>query len=192
MKIIALGHRKRVGKDVAADYFVQLIQKANPKLIVKHKSFAEPLKMLSYHLYGWAGLKTGEYYNELNATEREQVLPEIGKSPRQIWIEVGLKMREIYEATWIDLLLQNADCDVCVISDLRFPNEFDKTRQLKGLVIKIERPGSIQSNDGADNALASEHDWDYIIKNQGDLADYYQVLKRFYDETLTEYIKEKK
>lgn len=191
MKIIALGHRRRVGKDIAAEYLVDLIKKeVSPKTIVKHQSFAEPLKTLAFHLWGWTGLKQGEYYNEINADEREKKLPGIKKSPRKLWIELGLNIREIYTDTWVDMLLENTEQDICVISDLRFLNELEKIRRMKGLIIKVIRPSIIPSSDPADCALAHWKDWDHTIINDGTLEEYYGNLRTFFKETVLPYIKE--
>ena len=118
-------------------------------------------------MYGWAGLREPEFYESREGEQyREVVLPKIGKSPRQIWIDMGTKAvrRHVYEPTWLDYLLKGQhNLDVMVIPDVRFPNEAEAIRKSGGVLIKVVRPGYGPGPDVADRALLGYDGWDYVI-----------------------------
>ena len=124
---IGLGHYKRTGKDTFANFLVEACRERDPNSAIGKRSFAYKLKQVCHDLYGWAGLREPEFYETREGEQyREVVLPEIGKSPRQIWIDMGTKAvrQHVYEPTWLDYLLKGQhNLDVLVIPDVRFPNE---------------------------------------------------------------------
>ncbi len=172
---IGLGHRKRTGKDTFASMLAGELG-INLGLRVGIKSFARPLKVQAAAIYGWAGLQSPEVY-EQKATEylREVTLPAIGKTPREVWIEFGMKMREIYPDTWLDILLKNEDnidYDVIIIPDTRFPNECQGILDHNGLLYRVVNDRIAFSDDRADNALVGFEDyWTGDINNNGTLGD---------------------
>ena len=175
MIIIGFGHRRRVGKDQISKFIDTILKIERPKLKVVKVSFAAKLKETTYELYKWAGLERGIFYeSEQGAKLKEVVLPAIGKSPRQIWIEVGNKLREVYADTWIDCALKNfPNADVILITDVRFPNEVAKIQIMGGKVYKIIRPGEPMSDDASDSALDGFLGWDGQIENNSDLDAFY-------------------
>lgn len=170
--IIAFGYKKGVGKDTAGKFMSTFLKLEAPHLRVKHISFAAKLKDISYQLYGWADLKRGIYY-ESHRDKKEVVLPQLGLSPREIWIAVGNKMREIYNDTWINYALRGIKADIIIITDLRYRNEAVAILENDGIVIKINRPDIPQGTDPAEVNLDSweNHKWDHIIENDGTLQD---------------------
>ena len=176
-KIVAFAHRKRVGKDSAAKYLDTHLRCHGIKSV--KLSFAAKLKAVCHDMFGWAGLQPGIFYeDEKNAHLREVVLPEIGKTPRQIWIEVGNKMREVYADVWIDNALRGTpSAQVLIITDLRFTNEADKVHALGGKIYKIVRPGVPVSDDASDCALDNYTGWDGILQNDSNLAAFHNVIK---------------
>lgn len=176
-KIVAFGHRKRVGKDTAAK-FLDTHLRCHGMRSVK-LSFASKLKEVSYLMYHWAGLQPGIFYeDDKNAHLREVVLEKIGKTPRQIWIEVGNKMREVYADTWIDnALLGSGSAELVIITDLRFENEAKKIHSLGGKIFKIIRPGVPVSDDASDSALDGFTRWDAILHNDGDMKAFHELVK---------------
>jgi hypothetical protein len=178
MKIVSFGHRKRVGKDTCSKFLDSFLRVERPGLIIKKVSFASKLKDVSYQLFGWAGLRPGIFYeSEAGAKIKEEILPKIGKSPRQIWIEVGNKMREIYSEVWIEHALEHPTADCIIISDLRFINEAQKILSLDGFLYRIDRPGQEQGNDPAEVSLESWKEWTGIIKNDGTLSDLHKKIE---------------
>ena len=179
--IIAFGHRRRTGKDQAAKFLTTILKQNCPKMNVRKTSFAWKLKDVCHQLWGWAGLREPVYY-ENHPETREYMLPEIGKTPRQIWIEFGTPaVREIvYDGTWVQYCLRaNTDADILIITDLRFPNEFQEIKKLGGNCIKVYRESAPISDDVADTALAHmpDSEWDQIVHNDGSLKDLYSLME---------------
>jgi len=162
--IIGLGHRRRVGKDTLGNLIVQ--DCLSYGISATRVAFGDKVKSIAFELYSWAGLQAGEYYDS-HPEDREVALPAIGMSPREIWIEVGCKLREVYPETWLEAAFAKAkDFEVLIVTDVRFPNEVDAIRDRGGEVIKVERPGIKPSHDQADSALASFDEWDAIVFNE--------------------------
>lgn len=177
MKIVAIGHQKGVGKDTAAGFLNTILRIAAPHLIVKHISFAAKLKDIAFQLYSWAGLKRGIYY-ETHYLEKEVPLPQLnGLTPRDIWIAVGNKMREIYPSTWIDYALNGVKADIIIISDLRFKNEAIAVKKVDGTLFKVARDNVPKGNDPAEIDLLGWTDWDKIIVNNGTLDELNTIVE---------------
>jgi hypothetical protein len=180
MKVIAFGHRRRVGKDTAVGFLKTILQHSNSGMNIRKGSFASALKDTAHMLYGWAGLESGEFYDkEANYYLKEKVLPAINKSPRDVWIELGNYVRQIYEFTWVDILFQQTQFDIILISDLRYPNEAERILALGGTIIKIDRPEIEQFDDVADSALKDWTDWTETWVNDGDLNGLYKHCQEF-------------
>lgn len=177
MKILAFGHRKRVGKDTAAKTVSTWARLNLMKNNVQKRGLADKLKDVCHQLYAWAGLQPGEYYEEHQA-EKEQILILLGKSPRTIWIEFGtLVGRHVYPFTWTDYLIKSSTCDILILSDVRFPNEADRVLALGGRVYKIEASNRIPStSDLADDALSGYTKWSGVLENNGTLHDFHKVV----------------
>lgn len=85
-----------------------------------------------------------------------------------------------------------------IITDLRFPNEFEAVKERGGICIKVNRPKKLKvaidmdsmtrAGKEAYNAFIKEHesetaldghqDWDYIIQNDGTIEDLIQKVKK--------------
>jgi len=181
MQILAFGHQKNVGKDTLAQQVLTLAKSQRPDLQIVKVGFADLLKSMCHRLYGWAGLQPGYAYEDgPGRVRKEMQLATLGKSPRQIWIEVGNKLREVYEDTWIDAVLNGIQADVLLISDLRYPNEAAKIKARGGRIIKVTRPGLPPSHDIADDALLDYNAWDAVVINNGTLEDLYYAAEKLW------------
>lgn len=182
-KFLAFGHEKDVGKDESAKFAIQQARFSGKFKTVAKGAFADRLKQVCYDLFKWAGLQPGYYYDE-NKKAREIVLPLVGMTPREIWIEVGNRMRDVYPNIWIDNLLVNNNVEFLVISDLRFPNEAEEIKRRGGKVIKIERPSIPRTGDEADDALLGYTGWSDTIVNDGTLGDLNSKVTRIVDSMI--------
>lgn len=185
MKIIAFGYKKGTGKDTAAR-FLNTILRMDNGLMIKQISFAAKLKDVSHQLYGWAGLHPGVYY-ESHRAEKEIILPQIGLSPREIWIGVGNKLREVYQDTWIHFALHGVNADILIITDLRFRNEFEAIVKNGGITIKMLRSDISLGTDAAEVELDNVPDsqWKYVVNNNGTLKDLYSKMEKFAEILIT-------
>ncbi len=179
MNIIAFGHRQRVGKDTAVKFLVQHLRTSGNKGRIEKGSLAYEMKLQCYKLFGYAGMKHPDHYEtESGADDKELLLPIIGKTVRQIWIEYAIGLQNISTTALIDYLLNvSKDTDTLVISDLRRPAEANRIKQKGGHVIRIDRPDTPKATDIIDMAMSSYDEWDDVIVNDGD-------LKKLYSETI--------
>lgn len=169
MLIIGFGHRKQVGKNTAAAELTRLLSDKQ----VTSVAFADKLYATAYFLYAWAGFKPKDYY-EAHPEEKSILLPDIGKSPRQILLDLGTKgIRNcVYNDTWVKCtLLDPPPVDILLVTDMRFPNEFNEIKRLGGMCIKIIRPSEPETDDEADIGLAEEDRWDAIVVNDGSIEN---------------------
>lgn len=175
MKIIAIGHYRRVGKDTFANLLQAKLFELNPQLRVGKRSWAWKLKQICHELYAWAGLREPEFYEtEPGASLREVVLPAIGKSPRQIWIDMGTPAvrEQVYDRTWLDYLLKNEQhLDVMLIPDTRFFNEADAVLDEGGELLKIVRPGYGPGPNKPDRQLLGYSRFTNVFGETGLLSD---------------------
>jgi len=197
MRIIGFGHSKRAGKDTIAEMVAGHLR-TGTNWSVQMTGFADKLKEVCHNLYGWDGLMGKDFYNTPEgAPLREVPLPTIGKSPRQIWIDMGTPaVRErVYDMTWVEFTLRPANPpDVLIIPDVRFPNEAQRIHELGGILVQVERPGFPAGNDVADQALVGYEGWTAKVTNDRDLQylDYWaeiiacHVGGAFKDQTLQE------
>lgn len=176
MKVIALGHYSRTGKDSLANLAIKAIKEYNPKLRVGKIPFAWKLKQICFELYSWDGMREPEFYEtEEGAPYRDIVLPTIGKTPVQIWVDMGTPaVRDnVFEKTWIDYVFKtDHNLDVLFVPDTRFHNEIDAAEEFgdDALVAKVVRPGFGPRKTVADRALVSCDRWHYVFGG-GTVAD---------------------
>jgi len=184
MIIVGIGYRKGRGKDSLANFIKDHLSINCKGCTVRVVGFADKLKDISYQLFSWAGLQRGIYY-ESHYQMKEEILPAIGMSPRDIWIAVGNALRKVYSKSWIHFLTKNPqNVDVLLCKDLGFVNEAEEIRATKGgVLVKMEREGPM-ATDGRETELDGWLDWDIIVKNHGTLHD----LQRTAVQICTEYI----
>ena len=184
MIIVAFGHRSRVGKDTSAKLLETALRLKGVR--TKKVSFAAKLKQAAHITFGWAGLRDAAFYEtEEGAKARLVKLPYLDKTPVEVWVEFGNKVREIYQDNWLNatLLGEYKDVDVLIITDLRFPNEGDKVNDLGGWPVWVRRADVPLLDTVSDNALEGWPGWKDIIDNGGSLKDLSERVSK-----LAEYI----
>lgn len=173
---IGLGHYKRTGKDSFANFLIQEIARFSPQTLVVKRSFAWKLKQICHELYGWAGLREPEFYETKEGEAlREIVLPALGKSPRQIWVDFGTDaVRDrVYPDTWRDFVFKadqstgGRQPDVMIVPDVRFPNETAEFEVRNGILIKVVRPGYGPGRNRPDRELLGFDRWTTVIGEEG-------------------------
>lgn len=179
--IVALGHKKQVGKSLAASLLMEHYFQEGKKVEVI--SFAGLLYDTCYRLFGIYGFQTKEHY-DIHNKDKEIVLPRLGKTPRQLLLEVGCYFRKIKNDIWIDNAIKNNDAELIIITDCRFPNEAEAIKAYGGLLIKINRRSQIVSDDEADCALDNVPWFDYIVNNDSTPEELLLDLVRIIDAHL--------
>lgn len=178
MKIIAFGYEARAGKNTCGELLANTLTGSTQVIAI-----ASSLKSVCHDIYGWAGLMDEKYYENF-PLEKEEILPKIGLSPREIWIKFGtLVAREVYPATWIKRLIHtySAKVDYLIVTDLRFKDEFEILKQHGAINVRVMRPTitSTELQRIAENPHMAAMPWDYYITNNGTLFDLAQEIKNF-------------
>lgn len=174
MKIIAFGHRSRMGKDTCAQFLSTHIKLQN-KYHVVTTSFAHRLKVACHYIWGWAGVQMPEYY-EQNPEQRTTILQELDMTVVDLWIRFGTPMcrKMVHDATWVNNLLgAPPKCDVLLITDLRFPNEGQAILKSDGLCVRVTNDRIGYRDSIADEALEGWTGWTNVIENNGTLKELY-------------------
>lgn len=188
MKIVAFGHRKRVGKDTAAKFLITYLKMTRKGINIQKRGFADKVKDIAYQLYSSYGLMSGDIYEDPACVAlREIPLPLIRKSPRQIWIGVGNGLRSaVDDDTWLNYLFSSeSGCDLLVIKDLRFPVEANGILDRGGFVFRIDRDSEPKVTDGADDPLENYDRWTGIIKNNSSLDNLHSEMVNIAERLLS-------
>jgi hypothetical protein len=171
--IVGLGFQSGSGKSTIARHLAMY-----PGCI--RLSFAHRLKQISHKMFSMSGLQEASYYDE-HYDKKSIPLP-CGKTPVQIWIEVGTRLaREIDSQVWVNLLMQDiyrSQAAMVVIDDVRFENEFEAIQDAGGLLLHVSRPNSPKPIQGADNFLTEESGWHGKVINSGTVEE---LIKRSED-----------
>jgi hypothetical protein len=172
MKVIAFGHKRRVGKNKACELLNSYLRTKGSSLQIQTASFAYSLKKTCDDLFNTG---TPEYY-ETYPKHKEDVLKHLDKSPREVWIEFGNYARSIDSLVWIRKVFKDyKNTDILLISDLRYPNEAKYIKSIGGYNILLDRDVP-KTDDVADTALDGWNGWDLKLDNNSDLKALYKLL----------------
>lgn len=137
--LIGIAGPKRSGKDTLANGLSDLLH-------IPRDSFAGPMRRFVADLLGWT-LEELELRKEepipwlddkLGAITARHLLQTVGT-------EWGRMM--IHPELWLRSLMQRADVNGAIISDVRFENEARLILDMGGVVIQLSRPGAGTSGD---------------------------------------------
>ncbi|MCS7317629.1 MAG: hypothetical protein NZZ41_04875 [Candidatus Dojkabacteria bacterium] len=181
-KIIFLfGHRKQHGKDTCASIMESILDKCG--VSCKKTSFAKKLKKCVAEKYNLS-------YEKMDYEDyKKSIIEPYNKTVREILIQEGNLARSFWPDIWACHAYQEifeSNCEIGIISDFRFPNEFDEQHKYlkyylqkknieyssyyqenyKVYKILVLRENGTYINDGADDALPDEKSYyDYLINN---------------------------
>lgn len=169
---IAIAGKARSGKNKVAEFLVQYLTGKSQIF-----AFADPIKYQALNIFPWADPNCLFGPSEF----REEIIPRTNKSYRSFCKELGGLARSYYDSVWIDLtklsvqkhLSQGEDYNA-IISDMRFPLEYDWIHSDGFYLIKVKRPiGNEESNDLTETSLdfLTDDSFDFIIDNNGSLKD---------------------
>lgn len=170
-QVISISGYSRTGKDTVAREIITTCRQLDPEFRAVRRSFAWLLKKTAHEVYGWAGVQPEAYYDE-NPEERHTIIPALGCDVVQVWIDLGMKLREIYQDTWIKQVegeIESGKYDLVVIPDCRFKNEIDMADEHNARRVRTNREGA--EPRGSDTHLDSVTDWHAETDPKGSLED---------------------
>ena len=163
-RIIGICGSIGAGKDSVADYLVE-------KHGYQRLSWASPLKHVALYVYGALGAEPRHF----NGTQLDKDEPIDGitdqfgepQTGRRILQHLGTEgFREIDRDTWVKYgIASSVDVDPTVkwvVSDLRFPNEFDAVRSRGGVCWEVTKIGGPEHGSGGHS---SEQAWKSVAKD---------------------------
>lgn len=95
---------------------------------------------------------------------------------------------QLDQDAWIKALFSKYD-DISswwIVTDVRFPNEAKKIREMGGNLIRINRPGIKLMDHPTETGLDDWADWDMVVENDKDI----DKLMHFANEFITQMFKE--
>lgn len=195
--IVALGREKNVGKDQFAMFIVEYLRDKFRNLQIDKEGFADRLYDFCYAMYSWAGFRHKIYYiNKPKA--KEEVLPAIGKTPRQLLLNIGEKVREYDPEIFSNALYKSTRGHLKIVTDMRNPEEMIaglKQQDVYCVRIIGGYSGYTPKDYGAediDNHLAPyDHLWHEVIHNDGTLNDLRNKAIEFAERVIVPKIRER-
>lgn len=160
--IIALSGRMGSGKDTAADMILSY-------------DYGYEIKRFSGKLKQVAELLTGIPAEAFNSQEVKQrhLGEEWGMTVRELLQRLGTDaVRDgLHTNAWVNALFADYEQGMnWIITDCRFPNEYEAVKKRGGIVVRIERGERKQDVHPSESAL-DDADFDYVIDNNGTLED---------------------
>lgn len=195
--IVMLGYKSGSGKDALAELLIKRDGFIRLAFADKLKSVCSDLFCLSHdQVYGDLKNVQDMRYKSLECFDTAFL------TPRRILQDTGNKLREIYPDIWAnylanvlipdifdDIYCEALNCEKIVITDFRFPNEYNcvknyvdnSSHKINLYSVNIVRD-IVRNFSGASNiseiALDDWNNWNFVIKNEENkLEDTYKELK---------------
>jgi hypothetical protein len=212
--LIAISGKIKSGKDTFLEYLEEYYSLAGKKSPFENKKFAHKLKataslMLGYPVHYFEDqefkntLLPPEWNDEEGSMTVRRFLQQLGTDACRI----GLHENVWVNALFSDYVTTRHEKNVItkypelphwVITDTRFPNEFEAVRARGGILIRVNRPCSECGGLGVhspgcsigENEHPSEHpldtgyDFDYVINNDSNLKDYREACFELFRKIL--------
>jgi len=149
-------------------------------------SFAYSVKDVSSSIFGFDRIRLeGITKEDREWRERpdEKYSDLLGKSfsPRDSLILIGttLGRNQIHSDIWVETVFNRYNLSKnknLLITDVRFPNEYDSIKKRGGILIRINRQNLCEINHESETAL-DFHFFDYVIENNGTLEELIEKIK---------------
>lgn len=151
----------------------------------------------------WKGLTTDHVVNTMSEDEIRTWATQCGfkfvRTYREFLQEVGTKGGEVTPLFWVNSLLSRYKMEPSenrhwaghaitmaepepdrwpnwIIPDLRFPNEAAAIKERDGILIRINRPGTVVGTHSSETALDNYQGFDHILENNGTLEGLYEKV----------------
>jgi len=162
MILIGISGKKRTGKNTIASLIKSLTNQT-----VEEFSFAQDLKLELAQLL------------KVKSSDVESAK----ELYRPLLQALGVYRREFNgENYWINrcfLRIYRSNAEVCIITDVRFPNELAATQASGGIVLRVCRDTGLVDTHESETALDGQQNFDHIILNTGSLEHLLSEVKQF-------------
>lgn len=145
MYVIGLAGQAQNGKDTAADYLKEALNKKLNKEFWQRMAFARNVKRILSETFG-VSMEFVEKWKTINENP-----PGFDMTMRKALQFIGDGFRQIQGSIWMDLMFRDKDTPK-IISDVRYINELKAIKFHGGLVIVVARPGSLNDDPNGSEA----------------------------------------
>ena len=169
MIVVGIAGYKRCGKDTLCKALTEEL--ANLGLTAKRRALADELKEEIAVTLHWVNpaISAEEHLRRMNCDEWKEkyrlIMQWWGTEWRRDETMAG------WDSYWIDKVtewLNTAGSDIVIVPDIRFPNEAKWCGEHNGVVVWMNRPGSVTSGHASESALNGYKQFDVVIDNDGD------------------------
>lgn len=201
-KVIGIAGLKRVGKDTAANFFVEkgysklnladeLKDKCSewwniPRAYFDDENKKETKFTRAIVVDSNVAKAIVEYASQFDYYFNKEklynsIFQAIYTSPRQMMQHVGSEVfrNNVHPDFWIDRYLDSVyNRDKVVTADIRFENERKLIKKLGGQVLLVKRnlTHTVTDNHVSENSLGDESEYDVIIENNNSVEKMYEQL----------------
>jgi hypothetical protein len=182
--LIGLAGRKGSGKDTAGAYLME-------RYGFVRASFAAPLKDSAAALFDvpvevWESAKNDptarvilDYGNWTKSMTVREMLQRYGTEAHR-----GVFGEDFWTKQLLDGLVSSGvlDTENVVITDMRFLNETQATKDAGGFTVLIDRPATDDGDTHASEVLPPDDLIDFTVENDSSIADLYRVLDFMVEE----------
>jgi len=197
MAIIAISGKAQAGKDTVGEMLRELLSN---KCVEKNsqyfeiRKFADKLKNSIQFKFPY--LFNTEKWEDGGNLYRNEYLPLLKMTRRELLIKEAMALRDINKDYWIAALLQDYkietkvwnslgesrldDYSNWIITDLRFQNEFKAIYSLGGICIRVERELAAKIDSVSETDLDDCLMFHYTIHNNGSYSDLINQVRVIY------------
>lgn len=174
MKIILIGGKARSGKDTIADFLIEDLEKQGKKPC--KIQVGQYIKYYATRYFGWDGKEE---------TKPRDLLIKLGTEIIREKIDPDFHINRLIE----DIKVLSYFYDTFIVSDIRFPVEIEKPKEVFDNVftIKMERISEelteSQKNHISETALDGYKDFNFVVDNSKSLEELHQKAQKILEET---------
>jgi hypothetical protein len=181
MLVIGIAGKKRSGKDITAQMFIDAAERLGIK--ATRRALADELKeecatMVAAH----SDKVATDVLIEMNTDGQKEQYRLLLQ-----WWGTEFKRNMVSDTYWTDKLHEwvlhhhRANREMVIVPDVRFLNEVKMIKQLGGVVINVVRPASITIDEHvSETALDEFRGWDFTIPNDSDLDSLAQKVEAIF------------
>lgn len=175
--IVGLSGKINSGKSTVSEIF-----KNNGYYI---DSFAKSVKDVCSNMFDFDRNKLEGFTEEdrlWRETQSEKYTEMFGSpfTPRDALILIGTTIgRKIHPDIWIETVFNRYEKNInknLLISDVRFPNEYDSIKKKGGIIIRINRTNNSTNLIHESECALDHHTFDYVIENDGTIEELNQKI----------------
>lgn len=183
--IVAFYGYKTSGKDTAAESLVTRLYMTMQNPLILRRNFADPVKSICRTLFGL----TSEEMND--QALKEKVLDRWPyQSPRHIMQHFATDYaRKFYPDIWVqhwERGLAACNADFIILTDLRFPNEYDILKKRGAVIVEVDRPGIVKNDTHESESYYKTFKPHVLLCNDGTKEQLQETARTVLTEILKE------